>query len=249
MNTLIVLNWNTTQLLIGMYKSAKENAIDKFQTIIVDNGSRESELNNLNTFFESEEDVIIERLPKNIGFAAGNNVGLNLIKECDNVFFINSDIVIEEKKWDVRLTEHFKNDKVAITGSAYHPLCWSKDGRFKIQPISNIPIQSESVQGAFFSIPFHFLEDIKKRDGFWFDENFKFAHYEETDLQFRLMSLGLKCFWVPVKHTHLHLKSSTKSNGYKLCDEIQNEQQFKANSERNRQLLYKKHESFFKAKI
>jgi len=253
MNSLIVLNWNTTQLLIGMYLSAKENAAEKFNTIIVDNGSREEELRKLNNYFCNEENITVVRLPKNIGFAAGNNVGLNEIKsfsfwqkiKCKNVFFINSDIVIEEKNWDIKLTEL----KDSITGSAYHPLRWSKDARFQIQPIPTTPVESESVQGAFFSIPFHILEEVKERDGCWFDENFKFAHYEETDLQLRIMQLGYKCYWVPIKHVHLHNSSSTKSNGYKLCDEIQNEQQFKANSEKNRQLLLKKHVEFFKAKL
>jgi GT2 family glycosyltransferase len=131
---------------------------------------------------------------------------------------------------------------------AYHPLKWSKDGKFQIQKISNVPVESESVQGAFFSIPFEILQTIKSKDGFWFDENFKFAHYEETDLCFRVIDLGYKCYWFPLLHKHLHDSSATKKNGYNLSDEIKNIDDFKKNSEKNRQLLYNKHLIFFRTK-
>ena len=268
MNSLIVLNWNTSDLLIGMYESAYRNANEPLKTIIVDNGSTDKEFVKLQEYFGknckesridvskdiffvyrmSDHDVIIKKLETNIGFAAGNNVGLKFIDEDKNVFFINSDIVIDENDWDLKFEKMFENKKVGIVGCAYHPLVWSKDGRFKIQPMSQVPVQSESVQGAFFAIPVEMLKRVKARDNCYFDENFKYAHYEETDLCFRVMGFDLECWWVPCKHLHLHDKSATKSNGYRLNDEIKNINDFKANSEKNRLLLFKKHQCFFEAK-
>lgn len=247
MNTIISLNWNTTDLLINMFESACATACRQFKTVIVDNGSRKEEHEKLVNYFSEKQDVVLKSLHKNVGFAAGNNIGLSLIKKSDLVFFINSDIVIEESGWDLKYEILFK-ENVGIIGCAYHPIKWNKLGRFQIQEKTDCPLESESVQGAFFSIPFNLLLEVQKKDGFLFDENFKFAHYEETDLQFRIMKMGYKCIWFPLLHTHLHSKSATKSNGYKLSDEIQNEQQFKANSEKNRQLLYNKHIDFFRKK-
>jgi GT2 family glycosyltransferase len=271
MDTIISLNWNTTDLMIRMFESALKTASRVFKLIIVDNGSTELEFNKLMTYFEDKQltyreknsfedfvgnlfeyrnkdfDVTIKSLDKNVGFAAGNNVGLSLMKSCENVFFINSDIVVEENNWDLKFQSVLK-DGVGIAGCAYHPLKWTREGRFQIQPLSDVPVESESVQGAFFSIPYSVLGKIHSVDGFYFDEKFKFAHYEETDLCFRVMKLGYKCMWLSVRHLHLHNNSATKKNGYKLSDEIKNIDDFKANSEKNRVLLFEKHSDFFEAK-
>jgi len=274
MNAVITLNWNTTDLLIGMFESAIKNSFEIFKTIIVDNGSEEKEFDKLKKYFEEKQkefkeknsyidfkedmyefrnkqfDVVIKRLPKNLGFSAGNNIALDLIKEkVDLVFFINSDIVVNEKDWDIKFKEIFNSDKTGVVGCAYHPLIWSSDGRFKIQPIVDKPVESESVQGAFFSIPFNLLQKLKADQGCYFDEKFKFAHYEETDLCFRIMNLGYKCFWIPIRHEHLHNKSATKSNGYKLSEEIFDVNSFKSNSEKNRQYLFEKHKDFFMNRV
>lgn len=280
MNTIITLNWNTTELLIGLFESIQKNTSSFFELIIVDNGSVDQEFDKLKKYFDDahdkyskgkhrissltnkiyqyyneEQHVVIKRLSKNLGFAAGNNIGISLIKETSNsndlpvnIVFINSDIVIEENNWCDKFEQVFKDKDVGVVGASYHPLRWTRDCRFELQPIPNQPIESESVQGAFFSIPYEILKQVKEKDGCWFDENFKFAHYEETDLCFRIMDLGYKCFWTPCKHLHLHNKSSTKKNGYKLSDEIQNINDFKANSERNRLLLSSKHKTRFESK-
>lgn len=251
MNSSIILNWNTTDLLIGMYESAVKLASKEMQFIIIDNGSRENEVHKLEKYFVDKTNVKIKKLPQNIGFAAGNNVALEMVEDtCDLVFFINSDIVIQEEAWDKKfeeVLENFKVDNVKIAGSAYHPLTWSRDARFKIQPLISFPVLSESVQGAFFAIPYKILKEQKEIDGHFFDEEFRFAHYEETDLQFRIMK-RYKCVWFPCRHVHLHDKSSTKSNGYNLCKEIKNINDFKQNSERNRQRLLTKHKEFFEKK-
>lgn len=248
MNSSIILNWNTTDLLIGMYESAVKLVSKKMQFIIIDNGSRENEVSKLEKYFENKSNVKIKKLPENIGFAAGNNVALEMVEDtCDLVFFINSDIVIQEDAWDKKFEEVFEINNTSIAGCAYHPLRWSKDARFQIQPQVSFPIYSESVQGAFFAVPYKILKEQKEIDGHYFDEEFKFAHYEETDLQFRIMKKH-NCMWFPCKHLHLHTQSSTKSNGYNLCKEIKNINDFKQNSERNRQRLLMKHKEFFNRK-
>jgi hypothetical protein len=132
---------------------------------------------------------------------------------------------------------------VGVVGCAYHPLVWDKNGCFRTLPKPNQPVESESVQGAFFGIKKAVLDKVGG-----FDENFKFAHYEETDLCFRVMKLGLKCIWFPLEHEHDFTKSATIMHGYKLCDEIQNKNEFRVNSEKNRKLLLEKHKEFFNKK-
>lgn len=244
---IIALNWNTTDMMIRLYESLERTTSNYYSFIIVDNGSRKEEVEKLDKYFSGISNVYIKKLEKNVGFAAGNNCGLDLVYDLDEqyIFFINSDIIVEERNWDSKLIDVLSREDVGVVGCAYHPLKWSRDARFHIQPIVDHAVESESVQGAFFGIK---MKTTYELFGIVFDENFKFAHYEETDLQFRIIQLGYKCYWVPVKHVHDHNKSATKANGYKLCEDIQNEQQFKANSERNRQLLFLKHKDWLASK-
>ena len=74
------------------------------------------------------------------------------------------------------------------------------------------------------------------------------AHYEETDLQIRIMKKGYKVVWTPIKHIHDHARSATKSNGYNLNENIKNQAEFNTHSNRNKQNLFNKHKDWFENK-
>lgn len=242
MISIVVLNWNTTKMLVRLYETIKKFTSSDYEVIVLDNGSRIEELKALNEYFKSEQKVKIIEEPKNLGFAAGNNKALLFVsRESDFIVFINSDIYIQEDKWDEKFKECFKDHSVAICGAAYHPLSWDKNGNFHIQPLASHPVESESVQGAFFALRYNIALEIGLPI---FDEAFKFAQYEETDLCFRVRKLGYKVMWIPVSHIHDHNNSSTKKNGYHLSDEIKNIDDFKKNAENNKKLLLKKHGDF-----
>lgn len=239
--TIICLNWNTAQSTIRLYKSLIENTSNHFDVIILDNGSNTKDYNLLT---ENIKDATIIRQEKNLGFAAGNNQALKYVKHNDFVVFINSDIVIQEKNWNEKFEKIFEDKTVGIVGCAYHPLKWTKDGQFHIQLITDHAVESESVQGAFFAINGELYKCLIEKDDYVFDEQFKYAQYEETDLCFRVRKMNYKVYWLPLKHLHEHNKSATKINGYHLNDEIKNINDFKANSERNKQLFIKRHMNF-----
>jgi GT2 family glycosyltransferase len=255
-------------MLIRLYESLVKNTLEKFEFVIIDNGSTIQEVGGLlrycderydlvdldkekdiHTYLDDKKNVIkIQFLEKNIGFSAGNNVGLKLVNTNDFVVFINSDIIVNEKDWDKKFKTELEKENVAVVGCAYHPLKWDRNGNFHIQPIPNEPVESESVQGAFFAVRKDVLEEIKENDMFFDEINFPMAHYEETDAILRIMKKGYKCVWCPCSHTHDHHRSSTKHNGFKLNENIRNEAEFKAHSNRNKQNLLKKHKDWFDKK-
>jgi len=244
---LLTLNWDTSDMLIRMYKSAIELAEKEFNFIIVDNGSIKDEYDKIVNY--DFKNCTILRNDKNLGFAAGNNIGLQQIQEKDcSIVFINSDIIIKERHWDLKFQDMLDQPNVGVVGCAYHVLSWDKTGHFKINQQITETSESEGVQGAFFGVKKCNLDKIFQKDLYWFDENFKYAQYEEIDLQWRVQYLGLKCLWTPIDHSHDHHHSATKAHRYRICDEIQNEKQFKENAEKNRQLLLKKHKIFFNSK-
>jgi len=238
--SLISLNWNTTDMLIRLYESAIKNTLNEFQLVVLDNGSNDLEYQKLYEYFKPKKLVIVIRLEKNIGFAAGNNCALKHANGTE-IIFINSDIIIEEEKWDEKFSKVLNSDNVGIAGCAYHPLIWTKSGDFKIQPLATEPVESQSVQGAFFGMHGLIIQKIVLQDKFLFDENFKFAQYEETDLCFRIRKMGLKVIWFPLKHVHDYNHSGTKTNNYQLSDEIRNYEDFKNNVQRNKALFIEKH--------
>jgi O-antigen biosynthesis protein len=244
MISIVTLNWNTTAMTIRLYESLKKYTKDNFCFYVLDNGSEQQQYKQLFDILTQNEFLInITRSEKNLGFAAGNNVICKNIRRFDHghVFFINSDIIIEEQDWDLKMIEILNQENTGITGCAYHPLIWDANGNFHIQPLSNIPVKSQSVQGAFFGVHKDLFDKLIDNDNFIFDENFKYAQYEETDLCFRIRKKGYNVMWQPIKHVHDHNNSSTKKNGYHLNDEIKNITDFKNNSEKNKKLLVEKH--------
>ena len=272
MISVISLNWNTTDLIINLFNSIMKLSKDKKEIIIVDNGSQQDEFDRLLKYFYNYSDVLnvegqrneyffeiennkkttklkLIQLPENIGFAAGNNYALQYLNNNTSyVYFINSDILISESNWDEKFEDIFLDKRVGVVGCAYHPLKWDRLGNFHIQPIPTNPVISETVQGAFFGISKRVIDETISVDDHLFDENFKFAHYEETDLQIRIIKRGYKTYWVPINHQHFHNQSATKKNGYNLCEDIKNINDFKNNSQRNKQLLIKKHNEYFQNK-
>jgi GT2 family glycosyltransferase len=71
--SVIIVNWNGIEYLPECLDSLKEQSCTDFETIVVDNGSRDGSLELLK---ESYPWVQVVPLPDNTGFAYGNNAGL-----------------------------------------------------------------------------------------------------------------------------------------------------------------------------
>ncbi len=72
--SVIVLNWNGREHLAGCLDSLKVQTIDSFEVLVVDNGSTDGSAEFLEANYSGF--VTLIRSPKNIGFAAGNNLAI-----------------------------------------------------------------------------------------------------------------------------------------------------------------------------
>lgn len=73
---MIIVNWNTKALLLDCLRTVEENieqSTRKISVCVVDNASTDGSVAAVREAFPN---VSVEELPKNIGFAAGNNVAL-----------------------------------------------------------------------------------------------------------------------------------------------------------------------------
>src|SRR3989344_4230145 len=90
--SLVVLNWNGKQHLETCFNSIKDQSYKDFETLLVDNGSNDGSVEFVREKFPW---VRIVALPKNVGFARGNNAGIKEAKG-DYILTLNNDTKLEK---------------------------------------------------------------------------------------------------------------------------------------------------------
>lgn len=90
--SIVILNYNVKQLLLNCLKSifANKGKLDLWQVIVVDNASSDSSVEAVKKEYPQVE--IIES-KENLGFAAGNNIGVKFAK-APVILFLNPDTVV-----------------------------------------------------------------------------------------------------------------------------------------------------------
>ncbi len=90
---IIILNWNNAPDTIECLKSLQESSYQYAVTVVVDNGSTNDSVKEIHDRFPSIE---ILELEENVGYAAGNNVGIQyaLDKGADYVLILNNDTLV-----------------------------------------------------------------------------------------------------------------------------------------------------------
>lgn len=220
----LVLNWNnvddTRQVLLDL----KEQDYSNLEVVLIDNNSeawvRES-LENIHgiTRLNNED---------NIGYAAGNNVGLKyaINSEADLLLIVNNDLALPDKSTVSKLVKVIsqEDENVAAFGVTlidYYTKEVQENGTFffsgKRYPnginyfrldLVDSELYIDGAPGAFFIIRKEVLENI----GF-FDEKL-FMYADETDLFFRVWKAGYKVKMIPDTHV-LHKgdhSAQTESN-------------------------------------
>jgi GT2 family glycosyltransferase len=85
--SIITVNFNSTQVTLDLLESLKLSEYQPIETIVIDNGSIDDPENLIRT---KAPEAIFKRSPQNVGFAGGNNLGIEVAKG-QYYFFINND--------------------------------------------------------------------------------------------------------------------------------------------------------------
>jgi GT2 family glycosyltransferase len=111
--SIVIVSWNARDYLRGcLHSIANCRAHSKLQVIVVDNDSRDGSPEMVEREFPS---VRLIRTGRNIGFAAGNNVGIRASRG-RYVFLVNSDVVILSGCLDKLRCFLDDHPKVGLTG-------------------------------------------------------------------------------------------------------------------------------------
>lgn len=111
LTSIISVNFNQPEVTIAFLKSVKENTLHgSVEVILVDNGSREDhKISFLNTYPE----LIYIRSEKNLGFAGGNNIGIQAAKG-DFLLLLNNDTEISSNLIEELSGELERNQEIGI---------------------------------------------------------------------------------------------------------------------------------------
>lgn len=130
----VILNYMTYQDSINCVNSIL--AIDGQKIIVVvDNGSTNESYSLLLNQYKDISNVFVIRNENNIGFAKGNNIGINYIMSgnaCDFIVVLNSDTLIKQKNFAYIIEEEYNYSEFDVLG----PQIQTVDGDISSNPVS-----------------------------------------------------------------------------------------------------------------
>lgn len=115
MISIVIVNYNSGNLVAECVKSIIDNIDVDFEVIVVDNDSKDNSIENLKSLHVNPNILKIVETKENFGFAKGNNIGVEHSKG-KILHFLNPDIIVNKK-----LNEHYQfllardDDKLYVT--------------------------------------------------------------------------------------------------------------------------------------
>ncbi|HUB27645.1 MAG TPA: glycosyltransferase, partial [Tepidisphaeraceae bacterium] len=92
---IVILNYNTADLTVDCLRSVLEDASQiSARIVIVDNGSTDGSPQKLAAEIAGTPCVELLPLPRNGGFACGNNRGIERLGDADYLLLLNSDCIV-----------------------------------------------------------------------------------------------------------------------------------------------------------
>jgi len=214
----VVLNWNGCHVLDNCLRSLYNQTYRPLEIIVVDNASTDGSVDFLREKFHS---VHLIRNDKNLGFGAGNNIGIRA-SQGRYIMMLNNDTrldpnCVEELKRSIEKDERFgacaskillesRPDIIDGVGIVVCPDGLSF-GRGRLQKRERYDEEEEIFFASDGACLYRreMLDDIGL-----YDEDF-FAYADETDMGWRAQLAGWKCIYSPKAIVYHH--HSTSSGG------------------------------------
>ncbi|MFH1536965.1 MAG: glycosyltransferase family 2 protein, partial [Patescibacteria group bacterium] len=215
---ILILNWNGLNDTVNCLASLKNQNYSNYKILVVDNGSDQPEHEILKQKFGDFVEVI--RNEKNLGYAGGNNVGINELLKDDSIKYIwilNNDTIINPDCLN-ELIQNMNDEKTGIAGpSIYHldNTIQSLGGKINlytgkftdIKEGPQNPFEVDYIIGCSILIKTNLLKKLKG-----FNQKY-FSYTEDVELCIRAKKLGFKILSVPkAKIQHKEYASSKKSS-------------------------------------
>lgn len=220
----IIVNYNAGLMLARCIAALCEQTYKDFKIILVDNASTDGSIEFIKILYP---DLQVIPAGRNLGFAAGNNLGLLHSVGSTYIALLNPDaypaddwlecFVAEAKSstyfdfWGCSLRLADTPDYLDGTGDIYHVcgLSWRRDHGVHVNSGHNVveEIFAPCAAAALFT-----RRSLEVVGGF--DESF-FCYHEDVDLAFRLRLQGFRCGFVPLAYVdHVSSGISGKNSDF-----------------------------------
>ncbi|MBB5746328.1 glycosyltransferase family 2 protein [Brevundimonas variabilis] len=194
----VVVNWNGWEDTLSAHASLQASRQQDWHLYVVDNASSDDSVNHLRGLTKT---TLIENT-RNDGFAGACNIGILRASEeqCEFVFLLNNDAVVEPDTLDV-LLQHAEGSQRIFFGCAVlfaqsreYQFFGSRTDQDGIPKWFDYPIDKDQLLKPLISTDFIFGAALFARAEYFiemnvFDERF-FLTYEETDLCYRATRKG-----------------------------------------------------------
>jgi GT2 family glycosyltransferase len=200
----LIVNWNSGTLLARCLDALRDQTRKPDRILVVDNASDDgSERTAL-----GRDGVDLLRMPRNLGFAEANNLGVSKLSDCEWVALLNPDAFAEPTWLEALVANAGSDPEVASYASrqilADQPdlldgcgdvygvtgLAWRRDHGRKTDSAGLV---SEEVFGACGAAALYRRATFTACGGF--DARY-FCYFEDVDLAFRMRLRGYRCVYV-----------------------------------------------------
>lgn len=213
--TVVIVNWERPQDTLACLQSLFESTITDIHIILVDNGSRDSSVEQISRAYPQ---VDIVSLPKNLGFAGGYNIGIEraLATQVKHIFLLNNDTIVEPETiqellaapWDVgvpKIMYYPDQERIWAAGCAWRnfpPSVIMVGYNQNDAPIYSIPKSLEYATGCALMVRRDVLEKIGGFDP-------EFTNYmEDYDFSYRTTAAGFTIGYVPSSRVYHKVSQS-----------------------------------------
>lgn len=219
--SIIIVNWNGKEFLKDCFDSINQNVYNNYEIIVVDNGSSDGSCD----FIKSQyKDVILIKNNDNLGFAEGNNIGIDfaLSNRAEYVLLLNNDTVVDPHFIDKLVKVAESDPQVGIVGSMVYfmdnpkKICFA-GGRRKwntqwahigLEEIDEGQYDEVTETEYIYGCALMLKREVIKRVGV-FDPDY-FTYVEEVDLNYRVQKAGYKIVFVPQSKVWHKIAASNK---------------------------------------
>ena len=201
----VIVSFNAGELLLRAIGSALAQSRPPDRVLVIENASTDGSAESVASTYPEVE---LLRLKENIGFAAANNIGIDMLDDCEFVALLNPDAFADPDWLEsllVAAEQHPEFASFASTieradgsgqldsaGDVYHVYGTAWPGR------RNAPAAATRAAGEVFgpsgAAAFYRRDWLIRVGGF--DERF-FCYFEDVDLNLRLQVAGGRCLYVP----------------------------------------------------
>lgn len=139
----VILHYlNITDTIETIYSVEENIDSDSVRIVVVDNASPDGSGEVLAKEFENDEKVVVILNQENLGFSAGNNVGIRYLRENYTPKYIvlsNNDVYLYDTHMFQKIEKEYQTSSFAVMG----PMILTADGRCDSNPQADIPYTRE----------------------------------------------------------------------------------------------------------